>query len=95
MRDDMSVSGGGSRVAPSASRHKPLQISPAKPPHPRRPCVAERVKRHPGQPIGRDYHALSALRPLDGRQPARRDLSVEKNKIPVSTLVKRVLEARA
>src|SRR5258708_6900296 len=44
-----------SGIPPSSGRDKPLDVGATIAAHPRRPCVAERVKRHPSETIGRDY----------------------------------------
>src|ERR1700722_10982272 len=88
MRDNMGVACCGPRITPAPGSNKPLQIGAAEPSHPRRPRMAERVKRQPGESIWRDHHAVSALRPANWRQTASRDLGVEENEIPVTALTK-------
>ena len=89
MADNMSIAGRGSRVAPATGGHKTLQIGPAKAPHPRRPGVAESVERHPITADRAERSCCSPrLRPLNGRQTARGDLGIEKQKIPMAALVK-------
>src|ERR1700688_1784431 len=88
MRDNVGVPRRRSRAAPAVRRNESLLVRSAISAHPRRPGMAERVKRHPGEPMLGDDLRLPALRPLDGRQAAGGDLGIEEQEIPMSALAK-------